>query len=61
VQLEEKYHYVMKGNAGTAGYLAPEVWAGESYGISPDVWSFGVSGRRARGEREQFTLRTGYG
>jgi hypothetical protein len=25
VQLEEKYHYVMKGNAGTAGYLA-EVW-----------------------------------
>jgi hypothetical protein len=38
VQLEEKYHYVMKGNAGTAGYLAPEVWAGEYYGVSADVW-----------------------
>jgi serine/threonine protein kinase len=43
VQLEEKYHYVMKGNAGTSGYLAPEVWAGEFYGISPDVWSFGIT------------------
>lgn len=43
VQLEEKYHYVMKGNAGTSGYLAPEVWAGEYYGISPDVWSFGIT------------------
>ena len=43
VQLEERHHFVMKGNAGTGGYLAPEVWAGEYYGVSPDFWSFGVS------------------
>ena len=43
VQLEEKYHYVMRGNAGTAAYLAPEIWAGDYYGISPDVFSFGIT------------------
>jgi len=43
VQLEEKWNYVMRGNAGTAAYLAPEVWSGQPYGVSADVWSFGVS------------------
>jgi len=42
-QLEEKNRYMMKGNAGTAGYLAPEVWANEFYGVSADVWSFGIT------------------
>ena len=41
VQLDSEAHYLTHGNAGTQGYLAPEVMLGERYGCSVDIWSYG--------------------
>lgn len=42
VELKEKNNYRIRGNAGTSGYLAPEVCTGEPYGLSCDVWTLGI-------------------
>lgn len=43
VELQEKHGWKIRGNAGTSGYLAPEVCTGEPYGLSSDVWSLGIT------------------
>jgi len=43
VELQEKNGWKIRGNAGTSGYLAPEVCTGEPYGLSCDVWSLGIT------------------
>lgn len=50
VELKEKHGFKIRGNAGTSGYLAPEVTTGEPYGLSCDVWTLGVSRRRTTSE-----------
>jgi serine/threonine protein kinase len=41
--LAEKLHSSSKSGyqAGTVGYLAPEIIEGKSYGASSDIWSLG--------------------
>jgi len=41
VELSAKHGYKIRGNAGTSGYLSPEVCTGEPYGLSADVWTYG--------------------
>lgn len=41
--LNKQANYMTTGQAGTRGYQAPEVIGDELYGISADVWSFGIT------------------
>lgn len=43
VELKEKNGFKIRGNAGTSGYLAPELCTGESYGLSCDFWTLGIT------------------
>jgi serine/threonine protein kinase len=43
VQLSADKKWVTRGRAGTPGYQAPELLANHAYGVSPDVWSFGIT------------------
>jgi serine/threonine protein kinase len=43
VELKEKNNFKIRGNAGTSGYLAPEVCTGEPYGLTCDVWTLGIT------------------
>ena len=39
----EYNHWRLKDMAGTLQYLAPEMWKGEPYDFSIDVWSYGCT------------------
>lgn len=43
VELLAKDDYKTRGRAGTRGYQAPELFDGQLYDTSADVWSFGVT------------------
>ncbi len=43
VQLAADKHWMTRGRAGTPGYQSPELLQNHWYGVSPDVWSYGVT------------------
>ena len=48
VELKEKNGFKIRGNAGTSGYLAPELCTNEPYGLSCDFWTLGKRGSLPR-------------
>ncbi len=41
-EAEKTFRVVTRRGCGTAEYMAPEVWRGEEYAYSVDMWAFGV-------------------